>query len=130
MGTGGYDCVTIPGAVKNINIMTPVEERLCGRQFVTSTMAMMSTTICSKVSTTIGCICLSFFACGLYEPYGPHDQHVFMTLTDFLALITLTTLYTSLTNLLLYLFLPFLPLLNRFYLLVFANLIYFLLFQF
>ena len=45
----GYDCVTIPGAVKNNAIMTAVPERICGRKFVTVGGAtMVSVTVCSK----------------------------------------------------------------------------------
>jgi len=51
MKTSGYDCVTIPGAVKNSADMKAVEERICGRKFVTMNEAMASTTICSKTST-------------------------------------------------------------------------------
>lgn len=48
MKTSGYDCVTIPGAVKNTKLMAAVDERLCGRKFVTATMAMVSATVCSE----------------------------------------------------------------------------------
>ena len=45
--TGAYDCVTIPGAVKNTDANAIVPERICGRHFVTMT-AMASTTVCSN----------------------------------------------------------------------------------
>ena len=49
MKTSGYDCVTIPGAVKNTADMNAVPERICGRQFVTVTgMAAAAKTICSE----------------------------------------------------------------------------------
>ena len=49
MKTSGYDCVTIPGAVKNTNDMNAAAERICGRQFVTATgMAAAAKTICSE----------------------------------------------------------------------------------
>ena len=45
----GYDCVTIPGAVKNTVNMDAVLERICGRKFVTTGgMTMESKTVCSK----------------------------------------------------------------------------------
>ena len=50
MKTSGYDCVTIPGAVKNTNDMNAAAERICGRQFVTANegTAAMAKTICSE----------------------------------------------------------------------------------
>lgn len=50
MMTFGYDCVTIPGAVKNTADMNAAPERICGRQFVTATkgMAALAKTICSS----------------------------------------------------------------------------------
>ena len=54
MKTSGYDCVTIPGAVKNTNDMNAAAERICGRQFVTATgMAAAAKTICSEF-----CFCI------------------------------------------------------------------------
>ena len=54
MKTMGYDCVTIPGAVKNTADMNAAPERICGRQFVTATgMAAAAKTICSKF-----CFCI------------------------------------------------------------------------
>ena len=44
----GYDCVTIPGAVKNTVNMVAVPERICGRKLVTVDGAMVSVTVCSK----------------------------------------------------------------------------------
>ena len=51
--TSGYDCLTIPGAVKNTAIMKAVPERLCGRQFIDLTMTFTGTekkgaTVCCK----------------------------------------------------------------------------------
>ena len=51
MKTSGYDCVTLPGAIKCTMEMKAVQERLCGRQFIdatTKTTAMVSTTVCCK----------------------------------------------------------------------------------
>jgi hypothetical protein len=55
MMTFGYDCVTIPGAVKNTADMNAAPERICGRQFVTATkgMAALAKTICSEF-----CFCI------------------------------------------------------------------------
>ena len=54
MKTSGYDCVTIPGAVKNTADMNAAPERICGRQFVTVTgMAAAAKTICSEF-----CFCI------------------------------------------------------------------------
>ena len=47
MGTKGYDCVIIDGAVKNTNDMKGIGERFCGRQLVSADMAMESKTVCS-----------------------------------------------------------------------------------
>eukprot|EP00093_Oithona_nana_P004333 04333.XXX_140302_138918_1 [CDS] Oithona nana genome sequencing. len=47
MGTKGYDCVIIDGAVKNTNDMKGLGERFCGRQLVSNDMDMASKTICS-----------------------------------------------------------------------------------
>ena len=45
----GYDCVTIPGAVKNTVNMNAVPERICGRKFVTvGGNTVVSVTVCSK----------------------------------------------------------------------------------
>jgi len=49
--TKGYDCVTIPGAVKNTNDMKALNERFCGRKLISvtgATTAMASGTICSS----------------------------------------------------------------------------------
>ena len=47
--SAGYDCVTIPGAVKNTVNMNAVLERICGRKFVTTGgMTKVSKTVCSK----------------------------------------------------------------------------------
>ena len=48
MGTKGYDCVIIDGAVKNTNDMKGLGERFYGRQLVSNDMDMASKTICSK----------------------------------------------------------------------------------
>ena len=50
MKTSGYDCATIPGAVKNTNDMKVVAERICGRQFVVTHegTGAKATTICSE----------------------------------------------------------------------------------
>ena len=56
MKTEGYDCVTIPGAVKNTADMKGVGERLCGRKFVdvtADTKAMASATVCSKLYISV-----------------------------------------------------------------------------
>ena len=45
----GYDCLTIPGAVKNTVNMNAVPERICGRQLVTvGGNTVVSKTVCSK----------------------------------------------------------------------------------
>ena len=53
MGTKGYDCVIIDGAVKNTNDMKGLGERFCGRQLVSNDMDMATKTICSKYSYII-----------------------------------------------------------------------------
>ena len=45
----GYDCITIPGAVKNTVNMNAVPERICGRKLVTvGGNTVVSVTVCSK----------------------------------------------------------------------------------
>ena len=47
MGTNGYDCVDIPGAVTGTKMTKGAGERFCGRNLVTAAGAV-SKTICSK----------------------------------------------------------------------------------
>ena len=50
-GANGYDCVTIPGAVKTTGVITvmPLATRLCGRDAgLVSVTGITAKTICSK----------------------------------------------------------------------------------
>ena len=53
-GTGGFDFVSIPAAVKAAMLSMPVPERICGQSkgLVTADMATAAKTICSKSAAT------------------------------------------------------------------------------
>ena len=105
MMTLGYDCVTIPGAVKNTADMNAAPERICGRQFVTATgMADVAKTICSEfcLPTKTAIIQIrkknrqpsSLFVCGQY--IGRAGLEVELPTTSILACIIIQLYHLAL----------------------------------